>query len=200
MNIIFDLWGTLGNKNASFSKALSTHFSLGLRGDNYKRFEKSMQLQKWTTAQEMAKSFLEEFEIEQTEKNLSFIVSAQETTVSYSAPFSEMRRLLENLKENNRLFLLSNSTCFEGEVLEKWGFAELFEKKYFSFETGHLKPYKESYKYVLEDIGVKAKECLFVDDNVHNCIAAKKLGMKTHLFISVADFERFLEENKLLYE
>lgn len=198
MNIIFDLWGTLGDKNASFSKALSMHFQLDLKGDNYKRFEKSMQLQVWNSAQDMAKSFLEEFELEATEKNIAFVVSAQEAAVSYAAPYSEMRRLLENLKENNKLFLLSNSTCFEAAVLEKWGFSKLFEKMYFSFNTGYLKPYKESYKYVLDELGVSVKEYLFVDDNVHNCIAAKKLGMKTHLFISVADFELFLEENKML--
>lgn len=199
MIIIFDLWGTLGNKNASFSKALATHFRLDLKGDNYKRFEKSMQLQKWDSIQDMAKGFLDEFELEVSEKNIAFVVSAQETAVSYSAPFSEMRRLLEKLKENNRLFLLSNSTCFEGEVLENWGFSDLFEKMFFSFDTKKLKPHKESYRQVLDDLGVKAKECLFVDDNVNNCIAAKKLGMKTHLFITVADFELFLEENKLLF-
>ncbi len=192
MIFIFDLWGTLGDKNASFSTALRKHFNLELKGDAYKLFEESLQVKEEHSLEEMAKNFLEEFDLEQTEKNIEFVVAAQKTAVSYSAPFPEMHRILEKLKEHHRVFLLSNATRYETIVIEKWGFNDLFERTFFSCETKKLKPSKEAFKNVLQELD--AKECVFIDDNEKNCDAARKLGMQTHLFTSVADFELFLEE------
>ncbi|MEZ5070099.1 MAG: HAD family phosphatase [Bacteroidales bacterium] len=92
---------------------------------------------------------------------------------------------LARLKERYRLFLLSN-TCelhvpvFEMRYLETAGRSmhEDFEKVYYSSRIGAHKPNKEAWEYVLKDAGIKARETLFLDDNIHNIKAAQALGFQ----------------------
>ena len=195
MIFIFDLWGTLGNKNASFSKALSKHFGIDF-GSIYHELEESVQLEKWESLEDLAKSFLSTFSLDVNEENAEFVVKAQEAVVAYATPFDEIRIVLARLKQKHKLYLLSNTTCFEAIVIERWGFREFFHKQFLSFETGKLKPNKDTFENVLTDLGVAASECVFVDDNKNNCATARTLGMKAHQFRGLAEFEKFLLEEK----
>ena len=195
MIIIFDLWGTLGTKNASFSTALRKHFGLTFTTRTY---EEILQLRPWYSYEEMAEHFLQEFKIPTIEANISFIVKAQKEAIELATPFDMIRHILSRLQEKHTLALLSNSTIFEAQVIQKWGFDEFFSAKIFPFEIGSIKPDKEIYLALCDNLGVLPKDCLFVDDSAKNCEAASRLGMKSHQYKGIADFELFLREKKLL--
>jgi glucose-1-phosphatase len=95
--------------------------------------------------------------------------------------------LIEKLGQKYRLFVLSNTSKihmidFE-KIVEKCtgrtDFWKLFEKPYFSFEMGKLKPEIEIYQQVLSESNLAASETLFLDDLLHNIEAAKTLNINT---------------------
>jgi putative hydrolase of the HAD superfamily len=104
----------------------------------------------------------------------------------------------ENLKGNYKLYILSNNSplFITSEKREK--LAKIFDKQFYSFELGIHKPNEEIYKKVLDDIGFKPEECLFVDNSMKNTVFAEKLGIQTYVYSDFELFEDFLKENKLI--
>jgi len=198
MIIIFDLWNTLARKNVSFSTALRKHFSLDFSADNYKRFEQSTMLREWESMEEMAIAFLQEFNLETSKRNISFIVKAEEQMLVLSAPISGMRRLLEKLQIGNTVAVLSNATCFANQLLHKWGLSEHIDRAMFSWQLRLLKPNHQVFTVACDEFGVSPSDCLFVDDNAENCHSAKKVGMDVILFENPGQLEQELRERKLL--
>ncbi len=95
--------------------------------------------------------------------------------------------LIEQLSKKYRIFVLSNTSQVHMVEFEKilnrctkretiW---PLFEKPYFSFDMGLLKPDPEIYKRVLSDSNLIPDETLFIDDLKANIEAAKLLGINT---------------------
>lgn len=94
---------------------------------------------------------------------------------------------LRNLKNSYRLFLLSNSNQIHYDYYVRsfkdvHGFelGELFEKMWFSFEVGLIKPNTEIFRYVLKDGAIKAEETLFIDDTLMHVEAARKVGIRAY--------------------
>ena len=93
-------------------------------------------------------------------------------------------KMLENLKQHYRLFLLSNTNVihWERSVNEffrdhEWGINDFFERLFLSYEMGMVKPDTEIFSTMLDDAGLKAEETLFIDDSAANCAAAAALGI-----------------------
>lgn len=57
-----------------------------------------------------------------------------------------------------------------------------FKQKIVSGNVGLRKPDPEIYRYTLQTLGVKAEDCLFVDNSVENLNAAEALGITPILF------------------
>jgi len=94
--------------------------------------------------------------------------------------------LLEKLKTQYRLFLLSNTNALHyvafqqtlhkltGKVLE-----DIFEKTYYS-HTAHLrKPAAAIYQLVINENNLNAAETLFIDDTASNFSGAEETGIQT---------------------
>lgn len=194
--IIFDLWNTLGAKNASFSTALKNNFVIKDE-DFYKRYESSMMKQKWESMEAMAIAFLQEFDIETTRRNIQFIIAAQQAAINKSTPFA-IRDLLEKLGSLYKLGVLSNTTCFESAVLQRWQFINYFEDMIFSWQTGLLKPDSLSFAGACKRLRTAPQECVFIDDNEENCAAAQAAGLIAIRFCDVAQLERELKRQKIL--
>lgn len=115
--------------------------------------------------------------------------------------FPEERiRILEKLRKNYRIFLLSNTNkihydlyCEQFKAKFGYDFSNLFEKAYYSFKIGMRKPHKEIYKFVLEDSELIPKETLFVEDSMQNLIEAGNLGIKTVLLANGISLEGFFD-------
>lgn len=100
---------------------------------------------------------------------------------------NEKLALLKKLKGKFKILMLSNTnvlsfnytvdTMFQanGNKLEDY-----FYKCYLSYELHKAKPSSEIFEYLLQDAGVKAENCLFIDDGESNIKAAESLGFKTY--------------------
>lgn len=99
----------------------------------------------------------------------------------------ERIRLIQKLSKNYRIFLLSNSNKIHYDyylrdlkrIYNISCFEELFEKVYFSFDTGLIKPDKEIFKKVIRENKLNAQETIFIDDSIQHIQAAAEYGLKT---------------------
>jgi putative hydrolase of the HAD superfamily len=94
--------------------------------------------------------------------------------------------LLEKIKNEYRIFLLSNTNSLHYQAFQQTLQAQtgkkledLFEKTYYS-HTAHLrKPHASIYQLVLEENKLLAAETLFIDDTASNFSGAEELGIQT---------------------
>lgn len=116
-------------------------------------------------------------------------------------------RMLDALKSNFRLFVLSNTNATHIEWVRQYLLREhgiqnfeerFFEKVYYSHEVHLRKPDREVYEYVLNDSGLRAEELLFIDDNAANVAAAAELGIHSVLHNDGRDVSALLLEMGLL--
>lgn len=108
-------------------------------------------------------------------------------------PNEDVISLAKELKSKCRVIMLSNNNKPTVELLRTFHkeMLDIFDKTYFSCEIHMRKPSKESFEFVLNDIGVDGSECVFIDDKEKNIKAAESIGIKGILFEST---ERFKEE------
>ncbi len=96
-------------------------------------------------------------------------------------------RELEKLRENYKVFILSNTNPFVVEwfntpawVPEGRPLTDFADKVYASCEIGVCKPERAAFEIVLKDAGILAEETLFLDDGTENIAMAKSLGFHTY--------------------
>ena len=99
----------------------------------------------------------------------------------------EKLNLLSELKKKYKILMLSNTNNLSFRYSEKMfevngkNINDFFDKCYLSYKMKLAKPKPEIFEALLEDAGVKAEECLFLDDGIHNIETASELGMQTWL-------------------
>lgn len=187
--VIFDLWNTLAKKKISVSKTLCDYFDLEFNGGFLSRYERLVQLYEWTSLEELAECFMQNFDVKINSKNKEFIVNTFNEATRTSMLFEGTKRVLSYLKDRYQLVLLSNTTPFE-TMKSEWLIDEYFKEVFYSYKTGHLKPKYNSFRQVMSVLGLQPEECLFVDDRLENVLAAESTGMKTILFKNTSQLER----------
>lgn len=95
--------------------------------------------------------------------------------------------LLLRLRQTHRVYLLSNTNeihiaaffaRFEQEHGARYGaWSELFHKDYYSHRVGLRKPETAIFEYVLRAEGLAPERTLFIDDNWHNVLGARSVGL-----------------------
>jgi len=108
----------------------------------------------------------------------------------YDIP-AERIEILEQLKKNYKMLLLSNSNeihydLYVRDLQLRFGyreFDELFHKAYFSFDLHLSKPDPEVFEFIMYQHDLDPSKTLFIDDNEMNIEAASKLGLRTYLLI-----------------
>lgn len=112
---------------------------------------------------------------------------------------SENERLLENLKKDFNLYILSNTNRIHVEFFEpmsNWRNG-LFVKRYYSNDIHCRKPDLEAFNYVITDAGINPCETLFIDDRADNIEGAKLAGLNTiHLKKQSDLYEHFSQYAK----
>ena len=102
---------------------------------------------------------------------------------------SDMALLIERLHQGGYIVsLMSNTYDIYARSNELRGFYELFDFIFLSNEVGLIKPDMDKYKYVLNKLEAKPKNCVFIDDKLRNLIPAHKLGF---IVIKFESFEKF---------
>lgn len=100
----------------------------------------------------------------------------------------EKIEIIRELKKNFKLLLLSNTNPLHIEKSAVKALApyncslnDLFDKCYLSYEMKMTKPNEDIFIRLLNDAGVNAENCLFLDDGPKNIETANKLGFQTYL-------------------
>ncbi len=102
---------------------------------------------------------------------------------------AERIELVQSLSQKHRTFLLSNTNAihcehYNRQLNDRFGIpslGHLMEKAFYSFEMDCRKPDPLIYFKMLKEAGLKAEECLFIDDCEENLESAKRLGIQTVL-------------------
>ena len=103
---------------------------------------------------------------------------------------TEMVTLARDLKAKGmRLFILSNNLRERSAYYDKHFpfLKELFEKEYYSWQTGFVKPDPRCFETILKENDLKAEDCIYFDDSEKNVAAAQALGIESHIFASAED-------------
>lgn len=95
---------------------------------------------------------------------------------------------VESLTSSFQLYLLSNTSSIHAKRFtqvklgpEGQNLFSLFDRVYYSFEMGLVKPNPLIYQQVLEENLLNASDALFFDDNVANINSANLLGIPSFL-------------------
>ncbi len=122
------------------------------------------------------------YNLEPTKQNIEKISKCLELlTTEINYPMIDLVKRLK--KAGYKTIMLSNSTkeINDGNnqrcEQEGYNYFDLFDKAYFSFKTHIRKPSKESYENVLNDNGLKAEQCIFIDDKDINLRGANDCGI-----------------------
>jgi glucose-1-phosphatase len=107
----------------------------------------------------------------------------------------EMAELLQKLKGQRPIYLLSNTNESHWQFLEEnYRVSRHFDELILSYKVGTVKPHREIYEHVLKLSGLGAQECLFIDDLHENIKAGSELGMQTIQFQGAEDLKNKLAE------
>ena len=155
-------------------------------------------------------------EMDSGEMGLEGFVEKVNEKIGTDISFKEMHEIFEEVVNLNpkvielikktgqkyRVLMLSNNDPPTIGILRKKhsDLLQLFEKTYFSCELKMRKPSKEIFEHLLKDAGLKAGECVFIDDKEKNVKAAEALGFKAVLFrdaeLLEKDLTRILKYSK----
>ena len=197
-NIIFDFGGVL--LNIDTDQAVKSFQSIGL--SDVDRIKKEYQenglfdrLEKGIISPEFFRSEIRKYiDAEVTDQQIDDAWNSMLLDLP-----AERLELLDRLKKNHRIFLLSNTNiihweAYMGMVKEQHNvcLSDFFEKDYYSHDLGLRKPDPKIYTTVLEREGLIPSETLFVDDMYANYEAAKSVGMKAH-FLDLENGETVLD-------
>jgi epoxide hydrolase-like predicted phosphatase len=108
------------------------------------------------------------------------------------------RNLLEfmrSLKPRYKVGAISNAWSGLRAFMEREKFADVFDAIVISAEVKVAKPAEKIYRIALDQLQVKPKEAVFVDDVLENIEASEKLGMKG---IHFTDADSALKQLKAL--
>lgn len=102
----------------------------------------------------------------------------------------EMVKMAEDLKQRGlKLFILSNNFRERADYYRQHFLFlnSIFQKIYYSWQTGFIKPDKQAFELILKENDLKASECLYFDDSQKNVDVAKEIGIEGYLFQGMED-------------
>ncbi|MCB1066678.1 MAG: HAD family phosphatase [Simkania sp.] len=115
-------------------------------------------------------------------------------------PRSEMVQIVKQLKAKGiRLILLSNTNEAHYQYISKhYDFLPLFDHLILSYKVHRVKPEKEIYQEALFHANASPHECFYIDDIAEYVHAARKLGIKGHVYESHPLFLEALQKENIL--
>lgn len=202
-NIIFDLGGVLLNINPLLS--LIEFAKLSGTGAEELRFRLANEhvFEKFDTGSLSPAEFRSDLC-----RIMNFPLSDEEVDRAWNILLldfpAERVKLLQQLRENYSVFLLSNTNIihfrkYTQDFYETYGIqmTDLFDKLFLSFEIGMHKPDAGIYSFVLQNAGLKPSECIFIDDSKANIEAAEQQGISGIHITGEYDVTHFFENGFL---
>jgi len=177
--IIFDIGGVLvENSNVPILQQIADQYNLDFASVQEVIFANSEQLALGgITEIEILNKLAQKFNLPETGSDIYNKV----TGVYY--PIDAVWEYVGQLKGRYHLAVLSNMGLDGIDTHEEqYGLAEHFEKVFYSASLGMKKPNPAFYQKLVDELGVVAGECVFVDDMQRNVDVATRLGMQGILY------------------
>ncbi len=112
--------------------------------------------------------------------------------------YEDTLNIINKLRNNgNKVYLLSNLRKVDFEYLKKDIDISTFEKTFLSYEMNLIKPQKEIYETVIEDLNINPSNIYFFDDNSTNIDSAIQCGIKGFC-VTGDNIKEVFQKNKLL--
>jgi HAD superfamily hydrolase (TIGR01509 family) len=112
-----------------------------------------------------------------------------------SAVYPGALDMIARIPSHYRRALLSNSNVLHWRrVLDELGLGALFEHQFASHLMGKIKPDAEAFEHVLASLDCQAAQVLFLDDNILNVEAARRIGMRADLVRGAHEARRSLQQ------
>ena len=156
-------------KDAVFSKALK------YLDDNHNLSTEDEELEQFGAFYTMIAEGLPELGL--TEEAIGDIAYSKVFDTSNYVFYDGVKPVLEELKQNYRLGVISDTWPSIERILRSAGIADLFDVKVYSYQLGVSKPHPQIYKTALQRMGVPAQRTIFIDDWEPNLDAAAEQGM-----------------------
>lgn len=111
-------------------------------------------------------------------------------------PFDYSEGWLRSVRERGyKVYILSNFSNYNFNVnVPRYTFLKETDGKIISYVYKCIKPEKEIYLHLLNEYGLNAEECVFIDDRDDNIAAAEALGFHGIVFKSYEDANKKLNE------
>ncbi len=110
-----------------------------------------------------------------------------------------MESLLAELNDRDlEIHSLSNYPIWFEIIERKLKLSRFLQWTFVSCRTGFRKPDEQAYLHAISTLGVRAEDCLFVDDRPVNCEAAQKLGVESIVFEGADHLASKLSRRELL--
>jgi putative hydrolase of the HAD superfamily len=108
--------------------------------------------------------------------------------------------LANSLRAEYKIAILSNINILHYEYLKKnFPVFGIFDKVFLSFQMGRIKPDKEIYNLVIQDLKVSPQEIFYIDDRLELVESAKLLGIKASVFTDFDHLVSDLRENGITF-
>lgn len=102
---------------------------------------------------------------------------------NYMMPLDGAKEFLLKVKAKGyKVFILSNASEDFYSYFPKHFDLDFFDGYVVSADIHIIKPDERIYRHLLEKYGLKAEECLFIDDREDNVQGAEKVGIKGFVF------------------
>jgi 2-haloacid dehalogenase len=108
--------------------------------------------------------------------------------------------LMERLEARGvPLYAITNFSAEKFEIARRrFPFLDRFRGVVVSAHEGRVKPDRRIFEILLERYGLRAEECLFIDDSAANVAGARAIGMSAHHFKDAAELGKILVEMGLI--
>jgi glucose-1-phosphatase len=136
-------------------------------------------------------------------KEMALPVSAEEFLREFTswpkALFPGALQLVRRIpRKYVRATLCNTNAVHWPRLMGEMKLADAFDHHFASHLIGRIKPDEDAFQYVIEAMGRRATEILFLDDNKLNVEAAKRAGMKAARVRGAEEAEEVLSELRIV--
>lgn len=181
--IIFDFWGTLVENGVFPSPIKKVMYTLRLNipfSEYVVVFEETFMLGKFNDLYEAFTKVCKTFGVDPHPKVLDILVGMWNKNKMLAKPYDETISVLEELKKDYKIALISNTDCFSlRDVMQKYDLEKHFDSVVLSCEVGMLKSNPKMFRKILDELGLKEDEVVMVGDSMESDIkGAENAGIR----------------------
>ena len=112
--------------------------------------------------------------------------------------FAETPALIRDVSARYATGFVSNTSALHWPIIESLDILPYMHHNFASWQIGRIKPDREYFDFVLETMGLKPHEAVFLDDSTVNIAAASALGIHAQRVEGAGQARQALVKMKLL--